>query len=61
MDAGSDDTPDISLSFISAWDDEHGLNITFYKDQIGIAESGAHWSDQDHFDLNGQRILDSNT
>jgi hypothetical protein len=61
MDAGSNDTPDISISFVAAWDDEHGLNITFYKDQIGIAEGGAHWSDQDHFDLNGQRIVDSNT
>ncbi len=59
MDAGDDDAPDISIGFAPIWDDEHGLNITFYKDQIGIAESGANWLDQDHFDLNGQRISDA--
>lgn len=59
MDAGPDNTPDVSIGFVPSWDAEHGLNITFYKDRMGIAESGAHWLDQDHFDLNGQRISDS--
>jgi hypothetical protein len=53
-----DETSAISIEFWTKWDEEHGLSLTFYKDQIGIAEAGAHWLDQDHYDLNGQRILD---
>jgi hypothetical protein len=51
-----DETTAISLEFWTKWDEEHGLSVTFYRDQIGIAEGGAHWLDQDHFDLDGQPV-----
>jgi hypothetical protein len=43
----------ISIEFWCKWDPEHGLSVTFLKDQIGVAEGGAHWRDKTHYDLTG--------
>jgi hypothetical protein len=60
LEVGHDDeTTAISIEFWAKWDEEHGLAITFYKDQIGVADGGAHWLDNWHYDLNGNRIEES--
>jgi hypothetical protein len=46
----------ISIEFNPRWDEEHGLSLTFYNDQIGISEGGAHWVNNDHYDLNGRLV-----
>jgi hypothetical protein len=57
MDAGYDDeTSCLSILFAPAWDNEHGLEVTFYKDLIGIEASGTNWEDQDHYDLEGNPV-----
>lgn len=58
MDTGDEDERScLSMLFAAAWDEEHGLAITFYKDMIGIAESGANWADQAHYDLEGNPLV----
>jgi hypothetical protein len=57
LEVGHDDeTTAISIEFWAKWDEEHGLTITFYKDQIGVADGGAHWLDNWHYELNGDTI-----
>ena len=57
MDVGHDDeTSCLSILFAPTWDIEHGLEITFYKDMIGIESSGTNWADQDHYDLEGNEL-----
>jgi hypothetical protein len=57
MDVGhNDETSCLSILFAPAWDDEHGLEITFYEDLIGIESSGTHWANQDHYDLQGNPV-----
>jgi hypothetical protein len=46
----------ISVEFWTKWDPEHGLSVTFYQDQIGVSEGGAHWTDNLHYDLTGARV-----
>jgi hypothetical protein len=46
----------ISIEFWTKWDGEHGLSVTFYQDQIGVSEGGAHWLDNVHYDLTGTPI-----
>ena len=54
IDAGPDDeTSLISIAFVPSWDNEHGLEIGFYKTYIGIESSGTNWLNQDHYDLAG--------
>ncbi len=35
------------------WDAEHGLDIDFYNNQIGISGGGVHWDDKAHYDSDG--------
>jgi hypothetical protein len=58
MDVGDDDeTSCLSILFAPAWDDEHGLEVTFYQDFIGIESSGTNWVNQDHYDLHGHPVV----
>lgn len=55
LDVGPDDeTSCISIAFVPSWDDEHGLEICFYKNYIGIENSGTNWLNQDHYNLEGE-------
>jgi hypothetical protein len=57
LEIGHDDqSTAISIDFWTKWDEEHGLSLTFYQDQIGVSEGGAHWLDNTHYDLMGTRI-----
>ena len=57
LELGHDDAGTaISVAFSSKWDEEHGLSVTFYQDQIGVSEGGAHWLDNTHYDLMGALI-----
>ena len=57
LDVGDDDESScLSILFAPAWDDEHGLEITFYEDLIGVESSGTNWANQDHYDLEGNPV-----
>jgi hypothetical protein len=57
MDVGqNDETSCLSILFAPAWDEEHGLEISFYEDLIGIESSGTNWANQDHYDLEGNPV-----
>ncbi len=59
LELGHDDAGTaISIEFWTKWDEEHGLSLTFYGDQIGVSEGGAHWLNNLHYDLNGQRVIE---
>jgi hypothetical protein len=51
-----DESTAISLEFWCKWDEEHGLSLTFYQDQIGVSEGGAHWLNNLHYDLEGRPV-----
>lgn len=51
--------PLIMIQLDAEWDEEHGLELSFCKDLIGIGEGGTHWVNQDHYDLNGQRVFET--
>jgi hypothetical protein len=38
------------------WEVEHGLDIDFYNNRIGISEGGTHWDDKTHYDFEGNLI-----
>jgi hypothetical protein len=56
FDYGDDDLLMLSLAFSVRWDDEHGMDVTFYDHKIGVSEGGANWLDNTHYDLTGARI-----
>jgi hypothetical protein len=56
IDAGPDDMPMISIVFDACWDEEHGIDVSFYDDKIGVADGGSHWLDNTHYTLSGERI-----
>jgi hypothetical protein len=57
LELGHDDQATaISIEFWAKWDDEHGVGVTFYQDQIGVSEGGAHWLDNLHYDLRGAPV-----
>jgi hypothetical protein len=47
---------EISLTFGANWDEEHGLDVTFFDDKMGVAEGSADWTDKTHYDLKGRRL-----
>jgi hypothetical protein len=48
--------PQIYIEFNTTWDEEHGMDVTFYNHKIGVSEGGAHWLDNTHYDLTGKPI-----
>jgi hypothetical protein len=56
IDSGNYEKTCVSLVCEFAWDEEHGLDIDFLGEQIGIAEGGCHWSDKSHYTLFGEPI-----
>jgi hypothetical protein len=57
LEVGHDDeSTAISIEFWCKWDEEHGLSVTFYQDQIGVSEGGANWLDNLHYDLEGRPV-----
>jgi hypothetical protein len=48
--------PSLTIDFNARWDVEHGVSVTFYREQMSIAQDLAHWSDQDQYDLDGKRL-----
>jgi hypothetical protein len=52
LELGHDDQATaISVEFWAKWDDERGVGVTFYQNQIGVSEGGALWLDNLHYDL----------
>jgi hypothetical protein len=56
LDFSSDDRLMLSIAFSARWDSDHGVDVTFLDDKIGVAEGGANWSDQTHYDLEGEKL-----
>ncbi len=57
LEMGHDDAScSLSVDFWTKWDEEHGLDVVFYQDQIGVADSGAHWLNHDRYDLQGKLL-----
>jgi hypothetical protein len=43
----------ITLGFTTSWDEEHGLDATFFDNRLGLGEGGIPWDEHKFFDLNG--------
>ncbi len=57
LEVGHDDEAcALTLDFWAKWDEEHGLDIVFYQNQIGVADAGAHWLNHDRYDLQGKLL-----
>ncbi len=56
LDYGPDDRVMISITFGVSWDEEHGLEVTFYDNKMGIEAAGTNWVNQTHYDLEGRRL-----
>jgi hypothetical protein len=54
--AGPDGPPMVSIPFDASWDTEHGIDVSFYDDKIGLGDGGSHWLDNTHYTLSGERI-----
>lgn len=52
----NDETCSLSISFEAKWDEEHGMDLMFYQNQIGISDAGAHWTNRDRYDLQGNLL-----
>lgn len=48
----------LSISFNAQWDEEHSMDISFYEDQIGISDSGAHWLNHDRYDWQAKLLFE---
>jgi hypothetical protein len=46
----------ITLVCEFAWDEEHGLDIDFLPETIGLGSGGTHWTDKAHYLLDGNPI-----
>jgi hypothetical protein len=51
VDIDNYDSPCVTLLCDFTWDEEHGLDIDFLDDQIGIGEGGCHWANKSHYAL----------
>jgi hypothetical protein len=51
-----DEACTLTIVFWAQWDEEHGLDVVFYQDQIGVADAGAHWLNHDRYDLQGKLL-----
>jgi hypothetical protein len=56
IDCENPEQPSIYIEFQANWDPEHGMDVTFRDHQIGVADTGANWLDQTHYDLEGNRL-----
>jgi hypothetical protein len=56
FDYGIDDLLMLILAFNVRWDEEHGMDVTFYDHKIGVSDGGANWLNNLHYDLTGTRI-----
>ena len=52
-----DESCSLTISFATHWDEEHGMDVMFYQNQIGISDAGAHWLNRDRYDLNGTLLF----
>jgi hypothetical protein len=51
-----DGAPIINLQCDADWDEEHGLELSFCGNRIGVASGGMHWLDHDHYTLDGKPV-----
>jgi hypothetical protein len=56
LDCENPEQPSIYIEFQANWDSEHGMDVMFRDNQIGVADAGANWLDHTHYDLEGNRV-----
>jgi hypothetical protein len=56
LDCEDSTQPEIYIEFRTTWDEEHGMDVTFRDNKLGIADAGASWSRHTLYDLTGNPL-----
>jgi hypothetical protein len=55
LDCEDSEQASICIEFRTTWDEEHGMDVIFRDDKIGVAYAGDDWSRHTLYDLTGAR------
>ena len=56
LDCEDSERASICIEFRTTWDEEHGMDVIFRDDKIGVAYAGDDWSRHTLYDLTGRRL-----